>query len=159
MGVIHLAATEKGLAIITLPGETEKDFLNYLKKTHPDYTIISKPQILKDAQKQIEKYLSGQLTKFDLKLDISGTDFQKKVLKVVKAIPYGKTKTYGEIAKSVNSPKAFRAVGSVNAKNRLPLVIPCHRVVASNGLGGYAGGLPMKIKLLEMENNIQHNKR
>jgi methylated-DNA-[protein]-cysteine S-methyltransferase len=84
-------------------------------------------------------------------LDIRATPFQKKVLRRVARIPFGKTATYGRVAASVGAPNASRAVGQANASNNLPLVIPCHRVVAANGLGGYGGGLTLKKRLLNLE--------
>ena len=150
-GTVRTAATEKGLALIMLPGSKEAEFKKALQKDFPKFEKVAANKHTRDAKKQISAYLNGRLTKFTLKLDIQGTDFQKKALKKVAAIPFGKTKTYGDIAKAINSPNASRAVGSANATNRLPLVIPCHRVVATTGLGGYAGGLKMKKKLLDME--------
>lgn len=154
-GLIRLAATEVGLAIVSLPGKSERQFNKEIKKRYSNYTINNSNPILKQTEKQLNLYFEGRLDKFTLKLDVEGTPFQKKVLKAVSSIPFGKTKTYGQIAKAVKNPKAFRAVGSVNANNKIPFVIPCHRVVAANGLGGYAGGLALKIKLLKLENNIK----
>jgi O-6-methylguanine DNA methyltransferase len=96
-------------------------------------------------------YLEGKLQRFSLKLDLRTTPFRRRVLKEVAAIPYGEVKTYGEIALLAGKPKASRAVGSANACNPIPIVIPCHRVVAATGLGGFAGGVKMKKSLLEME--------
>lgn len=84
---------------------------------------------------------------------LSGTPFQKRVWKAIQKIPYGKTLTYKELAKKVGSPNAYRAVGSACGKNPLPIIIPCHRVVASNGIGGFTGGLKLKKKLLKLEQN------
>ena len=106
-----------------------------------------------EVQNQIEEYLNGTRMDFDLKLDIKGTPFQKRVWRKVIAIPYGRTRTYGEVARALDQPGAARAVGSAIGANRLPLVIPCHRVVATEGLGGYGGGLGLKRKLLKLESN------
>ena len=149
-GTVRTAATERGLALVALQGEPLRSYSARLKKlgsSHPE----KGGSINLTAQEQIEAYLDGHRTHFDLKLDLRGTPFQKKALQAVAAIPYGETRTYGEIAKTLGRPRAARAVGSANARNCLPLVIPCHRVVAAHGLGGYAGGLELKRKLLKLE--------
>lgn len=124
-----------------------------LEKRFAGYKRCRGGIINKEARKQIVAFLGGKRRQFDLPLDISTTPFQKKVLRCVSGIPYGRTLTYGEVAKAVGHPRAARAVGMANASNSLPLVIPCHRVVAVNGLGGYGGGLALKRSLLEMENS------
>jgi methylated-DNA-[protein]-cysteine S-methyltransferase len=151
IGTIRTAATEKGLALISLPGETRMYFEGKIKKLFSEYEISSGGKVNKQAEKQLAAYLDGRLKKFTIKLDMHASPFQKKVLKRVARIPYGKTMTYGEVARAVGSPRAFRAVGSANAQNNLPLAIPCHRVVASSSLGGYGAGIKMKKRLLRME--------
>ena len=95
---------------------------------------------------QLNQYFKGTRTKFDISIDLVGTDFQKQVWNAIKQIPYGKTKTYGEIAKAIGKPKAARAIGQACNKNPVWVIIPCHRVVGSNGkLGGYAGGVNKKL--------------
>lgn len=106
---------------------------------------------------QINEYFEGKRTSFDLKLNPEGTDFQIDVWKEVQKIPYGKTKTYLEIAKAIGDPGAARAVGNANNKNPIPILIPCHRVVEANGnLTGYAGGIKRKDWLLHHE--LKHSK-
>jgi len=101
---------------------------------------------------QLDEYFNGRRKLFSLKYSILQTNFRILALKEVEKIPFGQTKSYGEIAELIGKPKAVRAVGTANATNPLPIVIPCHRVIAKNGgLGGYGGGLDMKIKLLEFE--------
>ncbi|ORX78673.1 methylated-dna--protein-cysteine methyltransferase [Anaeromyces robustus] len=103
--------------------------------------------------KEIQEYMKGQRKTFDIKYKFEGTEFQKKVWKVLETIPYGKVLTYLEVAKIINNRKAVRAVGGACHRNPIWLIVPCHRVVGSNGkLTGYAGGLDMKQKLLEIEN-------
>jgi len=155
IGKINIASTEKGLTFLALPGETECYFNTRIKELYPDYEIGEGGKINKQAEKEIKAYLSGRLKKFNVSLDLQATKFQTKVLSEVARIPYGKTKTYGDIAKLINNPKAFRAVGTANAQNKIPIIIPCHRVVASNGLGGYGGGLDLKRKLLNLEMNFE----
>jgi O-6-methylguanine DNA methyltransferase len=151
IGTVRTAATEKGLALISLPGEPRKYFENHIKRLFSDYEIHSGGTVNTQAEKQLTSYFEGRLKKFTLKLDIHASPFQKKVLERVATIPYGSTMTYGEIARAIGNPRASRAVGSANANNNLPIVVPCHRVVASNGLGSYGGGLEMKKRLLRME--------
>ena len=104
------------------------------------------------AFEQISEYLEGKRRSFDLPLKPHGTEFQKKVWAELQKIPYGETRAYKDIAAAVGNPKACRAVGMVNNKNQLMIVVPCHRVVGSDGsLTGYAGGLDMKAALLELE--------
>jgi O-6-methylguanine DNA methyltransferase len=154
LGNVYTAATDKGLAIVSLPGKSRKSFETKINKHFPGFRILVGGPVNKQAQKQITAYLDGKLKKFTLELDIQGTPFQKKVLQQVARIPYGKTATYGEVAVLSGRPGAFRAVGNANACNCLPLVIPCHRVVAANGPGGYDGGVKMKLRLLKMEGSI-----
>lgn len=108
--------------------------------------------LLKKAKKQLEEYFEGKRKKFDLALRLNGTSFQNKVWKALLNIPYAKTCSYKDIAKNIGNENASMAVGNANNKNPLPIFIPCHRVIGSNGkLIGYAGGLDIKIKLLELE--------
>lgn len=107
---------------------------------------------LDTAEKQLREYFSGKRKSFSLKLDIEGTKFQESVWLALNEIPYGETISYAEQAKLVRRPKAFRAVGSANGKNPVAIVLPCHRVIASDSsLGGYGGGLAIKRKLLALE--------
>ncbi len=151
IGKLYLAATEKGLALITQPSTSKKEFEVVLKELFTNALFIKENSVLKKTAVQLEKYFRGNLSEFSIPLDIQGTQFQKIVLNKVLKIKYGQTKTYGQIAVAVGSPKAYRAIGSANAKNKMPYIIPCHRVVASNGLGGYAGGLKLKEKILQIE--------
>ena len=116
------------------------------------------PRVVLDAEsnrvtiRQVEQYFQGKRTKFDFPLDLDGTPFQLAVWKELLNIPYGQTRTYGEIAKRLGKPGAARAVGMANHDNRIPIVVPCHRVVGHDGsLTGYAGGLHIKQQLLRIE--------
>jgi methylated-DNA-[protein]-cysteine S-methyltransferase len=104
------------------------------------------------AIRQLHEYFSGRRREFHLPLAFEGTAFQKSVWRQLQEIPYGETISYGELAKRVGNPKASRAVGSANGKNPIPIVVPCHRVIAAGGkLGGFGGGLPTKQALLDLE--------
>ncbi|MEW6049546.1 MAG: methylated-DNA--[protein]-cysteine S-methyltransferase [Candidatus Zixiibacteriota bacterium] len=154
-GTIHTASTDDGLALVTLPGDSEGRFHTIVRKHFPDSIVEPGGPESEQVERQLLAYSEGKLKKFTLKLDLIGSSFQKRVLTEVARIPYGQTRTYREIAAAVGNPKASRAVGGANAHNPIPLVVPCHRVVAANGLGGYGGGLTMKKKLLALEGALQ----
>jgi len=110
--------------------------------------------LLKEAIKQLNEYFDGKRSSFDLPMEPKGTEFQNKVWNALKEIPCGETRSYGEIAKIIGNEKASRAVGMANNKNPIPIIVPCHRVIGANGkLVGYAGGLDIKEKLLDLEKN------
>jgi methylated-DNA-[protein]-cysteine S-methyltransferase len=107
---------------------------------------------LREPIRQLRAYFAGELEDFDLRLAPEGTPFQQKVWDALLNIPYGKTISYGELAKRIGNPSASRAVGLANGSNPIPIIIPCHRVIGANGkLTGYGGGLPIKEKLLALE--------
>lgn len=114
--------------------------------------VTEKTALLEDAERQLKEYFAGVRKKFDLPLKPDGTAFFQSVWKALMDIPYGETRTYGDIAAAVGKPKAARAVGMANHHNPIMIVIPCHRVIGSNGqLVGYAGGLDIKRRLLSLE--------
>lgn len=116
---------------------------------------INNPQTSKlsdEAYTQLQEYFNNKREQFNIPLELKGTPFQKQVWSALTKIPYGKTKSYKEIAQDINNPKAVRAVGNANNKNPIAIIIPCHRVIGSNGkLVGYAGGLELKELLLKIE--------
>ena len=143
VGKLRLSASQKGLIAIDVKAKYSKD------ATKPDGRA---QEILAESRKQLAQYFAGDRKKFDIPLDLRGTPFQVKAWKTLTRIPYGKTISYGEQAKAMRNSKAFRAVGSANGKNPIPIIIPCHRVIASNGgLGGYSLGLKMKRQLMKLE--------
>ncbi len=150
-GTFRTAATDKHLVLVTMPGESKESFDDRIAERFGNFEIVRGGQVNWQSESEIKSYLKGKLKKFTVKINIEAAPFQKKVLNYVAKIPFGKTKTYGEIAAIVGNPRASRAVGTANARNNLPLIVPCHRVVGSNGLGGYGGGLPLKKKLLKHE--------
>ena len=142
LGIAKLQGDENGLATVTV-----------LDIESPTKII---PRILEDAVYQFKEYFEGQRTQFDLKLNPSGTDFQKKVWNALLDIPFGTTISYSGLAKQLGDAKATRAVAAANGKNPLWIVIPCHRVIGSNGnLIGYAGGLHRKKWLLQHESPVK----
>lgn len=120
------------------------------------YTVLQSEEVdsplLREAERQLASYFAGQLQVFSLPLCTKGTPFQEKVWCALQKIPYGETRTYGELAAMIGQPTAARAVGGANHRNPLAIIIPCHRVVAAHGgLGGYGGGLDKKQWLLALE--------
>jgi methylated-DNA-[protein]-cysteine S-methyltransferase len=147
---VFVASTEKGVCLVDYV-TSEKAFLKRLKRKFPG-EIIRDDQKNRTVLSQLKKYLEGKLQRFDCRLDFRGTPFQKKVWSELARIPYGQTRSYKEIAEAVGHPKAFRAVGNTNGKNSLPLILPCHRVIESNGgLGGFGHGIKVKKQLLDFE--------
>ncbi len=121
----------------------------------PDAICQDTPLLL-EARRQLEEYFAGLRAAFSLPLAPEGTDFQKAVWRELENIPYGETRTYGQIARALGNPKASRAVGMANHKNPVAIMIPCHRVIGADGsLTGYAGGLDIKETLLRLEGAIQ----
>lgn len=115
--------------------------------------------LIRTAHLQLEEYLMGNRKEFTIPIRLEGTEFQKKVWKELRKIPYGETRSYGEIAQAVKSPKASRAVGGANHRNPILVIVPCHRVIGANGaLVGFGAGLPMKEKLLNLESTAQSRK-
>jgi O-6-methylguanine DNA methyltransferase len=147
VGNLLLVASQRGLRYIHFGG--------HLPEHGKNEVWIESPEELQPYQEQLRAYFSGELREFTCKLDLKGTDFQKKCWNALLRIPYGKTCSYAEIARQVGSPRAFRAVGQANHNNPIPIVVPCHRVITSGGtLGGYGGGLEVKEKLLRLENAL-----
>lgn len=145
IGPLFLVASEKGLQEVLLE-KSSTSFAKSLGGSDPAVKVLAK------AVQQLEEYFEGKRQEFDLPFDVQGTPFQKKVWTELSRIPYGKTCSYGDVAKRIKQAKAMRAVGTANGKNPLCVVVPCHRVIAADGsLGGYSGGLDVKKKLLKLE--------
>jgi methylated-DNA-[protein]-cysteine S-methyltransferase len=142
-------------ALLLVSEDSRLSQITFAKDGRP---AVPKPQWQEDAAalsepiRQLRAYFAGELETFDLPLAPEGTPFQQKVWGELLKIPYGNTTSYGDLAKRIGNPKASRAVGLANGSNPIPIVIPCHRVIGSNGkLTGYGGGLPIKEKLLALE--------
>ncbi|HEX9625379.1 MAG TPA: methylated-DNA--[protein]-cysteine S-methyltransferase [Acidiferrobacterales bacterium] len=119
-------------------------------KPRKEWQPSEKP--FREVTRQLKAYFTGKLTTFDLPLAPAGTEFQLKVWKTLQTIPYGKTWSYGELARKIRRPAASRAVGAANGQNPIPVIVPCHRVIgADDSLTGFGGGLPIKQKLLALE--------
>jgi O-6-methylguanine DNA methyltransferase len=150
-GTFGVASTSNGLLTMLLPREN----LNHqaaIRKLSPGAETVPDDGHNLEAVRQLREYLAGERQHWDLTLDMRGTPFQVAVWQAVYEVPYGQTVSYGEIARQIGNPAAVRAVGAANGANPLPPVVPCHRVIGSNGkLTGYGGGLPLKQKLLDLE--------
>ena len=134
LGEIGVIVSDEGVEEVCLTKECLKDYLQKRPEVERDETLCL------EAIKQIKEYFNGERMSFDLPLVIEGTPFRKKVWEALRNIPYGETRSYGDIAKSIDNPKAVRAVGSANKANPIPLIIPCHRVIGSAGkLVGFMG--------------------
>ena len=138
----HISIIEENDSIIAV---------SFSKIQQPCYNLTETP-LLREAATEISAFLNGKLKAFSIPYKLHGTCFQEKVWSALMTIPYGETCTYKDIAKLINQPKAYRAVGNANNKNNLPLIIPCHRVIGSNNKPvGYNGGLQIKEYLLNLE--------
>lgn len=157
IGTLRIASTQTGLAHLELPRSNGRGFAGWLSRYVPEARREPAFAPQREAVRQILDYLAGKRRDFELPLDLRGTPFQLQVWKELARIPYGETRSYGDVARAIGNPGAVRAVGLANGSNPLPLVIPCHRVIAAGGrIGGYGGGLELKRRLLAMERAQQH---
>ncbi|MDB5734064.1 MAG: ogt1, partial [Alphaproteobacteria bacterium] len=137
IGILTLVASETGLAAILWENDDPR-------RVRLDY-IPGDNAVLRDAARQLGEYFAGTRTTFTMKLDFTGTEFQKSVWQALLTIPFGETRSYADIARQIGNPKAVRAVGAANGKNPISIIAPCHRVIGANGkLTGFAGGLDAK---------------
>jgi methylated-DNA-[protein]-cysteine S-methyltransferase len=162
VGPLFLAASQRGLVALEfdgrLPGQqtirpNPRDLRGEMKRGETNRVQFEESeQGLAQYVAELRQYFGGQRRKFDFPLDLRGTEFQLACWQALLAIPYGETRSYGEIARAVGRPRGFRAVGMANNRNPAAIVVPCHRVIASDGtLCGYGGGLETKRNLLELE--------
>jgi len=147
VGLLLLAASERGLLKLEFHAKSRQ-----LPTSSSTNQWVESRAKLEPYRRELEEYFTGQRRRFTLALDLRGTEFQKRCWRALLEIPYGETRTYAEVARAVGRPRAFRAVGGANHDNPIAIVVPCHRVIASDGtLGGYGGGLALKEKLLRLE--------
>ena len=150
IGKMLIFFSSKGIVYLSVSNENEEDIVNFVKVKFGQASKVNSEEY--SFHEQIIEYLNGRRKSFSLPLDLRGTDFQKKVWNELVKIPYGETRTYKDIARSINVPQGYRAVGNALNKNPVLIVIPCHRVIGSDGkLTGFRGGLELKAKLLELE--------
>jgi O-6-methylguanine DNA methyltransferase len=161
VGPLFLAASQNGLVALEfdrrLPGQqtirpNPRDLREERASAHFRVQFENSEGAMRNYVRELEEYFSGKRREFEFALDIRGTEFQLACWRALLAIPYGETRTYADIARAVGRPQGFRAVGMANNRNPIAIVVPCHRVIASDGtLCGYGGGLDVKRKLLELE--------
>ena len=150
VGPLFLAASAKGLVRLEFEGRA-------MKMDSTAIELRESKQALAPYFRELNEYFAGERREFTIPLDLRGTDFQLACWRALLAIPYGETRSYGDIARSIRHPQAFRAVGMSNNRNPVAIVVPCHRVIASSGsLCGYGGGLDIKRKLLDLERGEVH---
>lgn len=153
-GICTVIATEQGICWAGTPGASHESGLAWLERKIPIEHVIEGEEVapLRQAMDELRRYLAGERLQFRCALDLHGTLFQITVWEELFRIPYGETRTYSQVAQALGRPKAVRAVGAANGANPVALIVPCHRVVGSDGsLTGYGGGLNTKKWLLELE--------
>lgn len=150
VGALTLVASDAGLTAILWENDRPGRVKLGAMEEAPEHPVLA------EAERQIQEYFAGERTSFSVPLDFRGTDFQKSVWAALLTIPFGETRSYGEIARQIGRPGASRAVGAANGRNPLSIVAPCHRVIGTNGaLTGFAGGLAAKEALLGMERRVK----
>ena len=152
LGWVGIGSSERGLIFITLPKLSSKEVISQIDiliadKANEDYLAFG------DLPQRLQRYFNGERVTFPDRLDLSNaTAFQRTVWSLTRAIPYGETRSYAWVARQIGRPQALRAVGGALARNRFPIIVPCHRVIATSGsLGGFSGGLELKKRLLDLE--------
>ena len=152
VGGLLVAVSDRGLAAISYDARPVGEELERLARIAGP-RVLRSPRLVDETRRELDEYFAGRRRAFDLSLDLRGLPaFTTSVLRQLAGVPYGETTTYGSLAARVGRPRAARAVGTVMNRNRIPIVLPCHRVVGASGdLVGYAGGVDRKIRLLELE--------
>jgi methylated-DNA-[protein]-cysteine S-methyltransferase len=146
VGRLKLVATDQGLAAILWENDRPRRVRLTIEAEH------NRHPVLVETERQLREYFAGQRQEFTLTLDLDGTAFQRRVWNALRTIPFGETRSYGQIANQIGQPAAVRAVGAANGRNPVSIVTPCHRVIGSTGaLTGFAGGLDVKAQLLALE--------
>lgn len=154
IGTMTLVSTEKGMAKVVFGNvdDTFPELKAWTKKHHLSYDLQENDSLFIPVITQLTEYFQGKRQQFTINFDLYGTAFQQKTWQTLRTIPYGETRSYKEIAQCIGAPKAVRAIGQANNQNPVPILIPCHRVVGSNGaLVGYNGGIDKKVYLLQLE--------
>jgi len=149
VGQLKLVASDTGLAAILWENDDPKRVRLDIAGEDPDHPILA------ETERQLREYFAGKRKTFSVKMEFAGTEIQRRVWKVLLAIPFGETRSYGDIARQLGNPAAVRAVGAANGKNPISIIAPCHRVIGSTGkLTGFAGGLEAKARLLALEGRM-----
>jgi methylated-DNA-[protein]-cysteine S-methyltransferase len=155
IGLIYIASTDKGVCKISVPRQTKKDFFRWLHENFDDSEVVDNKSRNKEVMDQLNRYFNGKLAKFTVAVDMRGTPFQLRVWKELLKISYGTTISYKQLAKRLGTSRGFQAIGRANAANPLPIIVPCHRVLGTDGtLIGYASGVKTKEFLLKLEGSL-----
>ncbi|MCQ2288619.1 MAG: methylated-DNA--[protein]-cysteine S-methyltransferase [Muribaculaceae bacterium] len=152
VGTLTIAGSEHGITLITTDDGSE--MLQQVGKQLKLETVECDTPLLRHCREQLQQYFAGERKAFDLPIHVKGTDFTTRVWDAMAKVEYGTTATYSALAQAAGSPKGYRAAAQACHTNRLMIVLPCHRIVASKGLGGYRGGIQIKEKLLELEKKL-----
>lgn len=152
-GSMYVAATEKGLARVSWEQRDEDAFVAEMEGRYPDRPVVRDPEALAPAERELREYFAGERERFDLRVDLDAlSPFEQRVLRAARRLGHGQVVPYAELARRVGRPRAYRAVGNALGKNPVAIVVPCHRVIRSDGsLGGYGGGPEYKGYLLRLE--------
>lgn len=152
VGELFVAATSEGICRISFPVELSGKWFPWFDRFFSTVPKAGDHLFIQSLYDQLEQYLAKERTRFELPLDLRGTDFQKRVWDRLMEIPYGATVAYGELAREIGIPGGSRAIGGATGSNPVPIVVPCHRVVGTSGnLVGFGGGIELKERLLELE--------
>jgi methylated-DNA-[protein]-cysteine S-methyltransferase len=152
IGLIYVASTDTGVCKICLPRQTKRDFLRWLREHFDDSEVTDNKSRNREVIDQLTRYFNGKLARFTVSIDMIGTPFQIRVWKELTRISYGNTITYKHLAKRLGTSRGFQAIGRANAANPIPIIVPCHRVLGTNGsLVGYSSGVKTKEFLLKLE--------
>jgi methylated-DNA-[protein]-cysteine S-methyltransferase len=152
VGLIYLASTDRGVCKVSLPRQTKRDFLRWLREHFEDNQVTDNKSRNREVMEQLSRYFNGKLARFNVPVDMIGTPFQIRVWKELQRIPYGTTISYKQLAKRLGTSRGFQAVGRANAANPVPIIVPCHRVLGTDGsLVGYSSGIKTKEFLLKLE--------
>ncbi len=152
IGLIYVASTDKGVCKVSVPRQSKRDFFGWLRENFDDGEVVDNKSRNKEVMDQLNRYFNGRLAKFTCTVHLIGTPFQVRVWKELSKIPYGTTISYKQLAKRLGTSRGFQAVGRANAANPVPIIVPCHRVVGTDGsLVGYASGVKTKEFLLKLE--------
>jgi methylated-DNA-[protein]-cysteine S-methyltransferase len=152
IGLIYVASTDRGVCKVSPPRQTKREFFRWLGDHFDDNEVTDNKSRNREAIEQLSRYFNGKLAKFTVPVDLIGTPFQVRVWKELARIPYGSTISYKQLARRVGTSRGFQAVGRANAVNPVPIIIPCHRVLGTDGsLVGYSSGVKTKEFLLKLE--------
>ena len=152
-GTLRVAAGDEGLVRLSWQEESDEAFADELCRRFPGRPVVRDRDALAETERQLREYFAGDRTSFDLPVDLSAlTDFERRVLRAARRLRHGEVASYGGLAREIGRPRAARAVGNALGRNPVAIVVPCHRVIRSDGsLGGYGGGIERKVELLRLE--------